>query len=488
MTGRLPTDIRKVVLVAPPMQIERVYGELADFGSVSPPTGLCYIAAYLRAAGFDVSIIDAEALGMGVDEAVRAILKDKPDIVGITCKTLWVKNAHRVAAALKKENPNLLIVAGSNHVTALPERSLREFSSFDIIIIGEGEITFLEMIKALNEGKDPSGVNGLAFSINGRVHITPPRARIRDLDSLPMPAYDLLPELSVHYKPVLAYCDKLPAFSIVASRGCPMRCTFCDRGVFGNSVTKHSPEYTVKLIKELYYKYGIRYLMFDDDNLLQDKRHLIRLLELMKESGLKIPFTCQSRVDTLDEERLKLLKQAGCRHILFGIESGSQRILDAMKKGITVEQIRNAVRITNKAGIKPAGFFILGYPGETEETMQETVNLIRECKLSDVGVFLFSPLPGSEIYNDVNKYGTYIEDWDKGNAFDDIVFVPKSLTGEKLLEYSARCNDACYLNARQMLTAVTRITSWAHAKSVIKFAVKMLLPKKKRHEDKERAA
>ena len=458
--------IERVVLVNPPMRMEKVYGSYSAWGSVSPPTGLCYIAALLRQNGLDVSIWDAEALGVGQEETVRAIQERRPDIVGIACKTLWIESAHRVAQMLKEKMPDVPVVGGGNHVTAMPERTFKEYPSFDILVLGEGEVTFLELIRALNEGKDLHEVAGLALREAGGTVRTAPRERIRDLDSLPFPAFDLLPNLAAHYKPPLTSVEKLPAFSLVGSRGCPCKCTFCDRGVFQNRVTHHGPQYMVSLIKDLHDKHGIRYLMFDDDNLLLNKNYLFQLLDLLEGTGLRIPFSCQSRVDTIDEEKVDRLKRARCRMIQFGIESGSQKMLDAMKKGITVEQIRTAIALTRKARIRAAGFFIVGYPGETRETLEETVSLIRECKFDDVGVFLFTPLPGSEVYGTVSNYGHYEENWSKTNALDQVVFVPHSLSPEVLKEYSDRCYKACYFRAGQLIALLKRCTSKAYVRAL----------------------
>jgi len=472
--GRKKTALKKIVLVNPPMQIEKVYGSFSEWAGISPPTGLCYIAALIRKHGYDVSILDAEALHLGLEATTEAVLQLKPDIVGIACKTLWVVNAHRVAQALKEKMPGLLIVAGGNHVTALPERSLKEFPAFDMLVIGEGEITFLELLNKINAGEDLYNVPGLAFRHNGEAHIAPARERIRNLDELPFPAYDLLPELKTHYWPSLNNVKRFPAFSLVTSRGCPGQCTFCDRKVFGNRVTGHSPEYIVSMIKELYHKYGMRYLLFDDDNLLLNKKRLFRTFELLKKEGLDIPFSCQSRVDTIDEEMLNFLKKSGCKQILYGIESGSQKILDAMKKHITVDRVREAVKLTKKAGIEAQGFFIVGYPGETEETLKDTVKLIKKCRFDDIATFFFTPLPGSEIYQNVDKYGTYIEDWEKMNAMDEIIFVPATITKDKLKEGSIRAYDSCYLNVHQILSVFKRISSITHFEAWVKYFFKEL--------------
>lgn len=253
-----------------------------------------------------------------------------------------------------------------------------------------------------------------------------------------------------------------------------MRCTFCDRSVFGRKVTTHSPQYIIKMIKHLHEKYGIRYIVFDDDDLLINRKHLYELLDLLKASRMGIRFTCATRVDRIDEQVAQRLKDSGCRMVLLGVESGSQKLLDSMQKDIKVEDSRKASSILNKVGIRTEAFIVIGYPGETEETLEETVTLIKECDFSDVGVWLFTPLPGSEIYGKVSEEGTFVEDWEKMNSIDGTVFVPESLTEEKLINCADRCYKACYVRTVKMLTMYKRLYTMAHVKAIIKTLPKLL--------------
>lgn len=467
-------NIKKVLLLNPPIRHEQIYGIYAEWGCNALPVGMAYIAAVLRENDYEVSILDAEALGYSIDETVDAILKEKPDIVGIACKTLWIVSAHKVAARIKELAPEIPVVAGGNHVTAMPERTCREFPSFDTLVIGEGEITFLELIKALNNGSDLGSVNGICYKNGDGICVTPPRQRIQNLDELPMPAWDLLPDLKKYYRPSLLHIDRMPAFTLVTTRGCPMRCTFCDRSVFGRKVTTHSPQHIVNMIQHLHDKYGIKYIVFDDDDLLINRKHLYELLDLLKASKMDIKFTCATRVDRVDEEVAQRLKDGGCQMVLLGVESGSQMLLDSMQKDIKVEDSRKASRILRQAGLRTEAFIVIGYPGETEETLKETVNLIKECDFTDVGVWLFTPLPGSEIYSNIDTEGTFFEDWEKMNSIDGVVFVPESLTEKKLMEYSDLCYRACYLKLGKLLTLYKRFYTTAHAKAICKSSYKML--------------
>lgn len=466
--------IKKIVLLNPPIRHEQIYGMFSEWGCNALPIGMTYMAAVLRDNGYEVSILDAEALGYSIEETVDAILEMKPDIVGVACKTLWIVSAHKVAKLLKEKAPEIPIVAGGNHVTAIPERSLKEFPSFDILVIGEGENTFLELVRALESGSNLEGVNGLCYREGDHIHLTAPRERILDLDKLPLPAWDLLPDIKKYYRPSLLHIDRLPAFTLVTTRGCPMRCTFCDRSVFGRKVTTHSPDHIVMMIRHLYEKYGIKYIVFDDDDLLINRKHLYELLDLLKDSGMGIRFTCATRVDRIDEEVAQRLKDGGCGRVLLGVECGSQKLLDSMQKDIKVEDSRKASRILKKVGLRTEAFIVVGYPGETEDTLKETVSLIKECSFTDVGVWLFTPLPGSEIYCDVGKEGTFHEDWERMNSIDGVVFVPKALTEQQLLDYSDLCYKACYGKLGSLLTMYKRFHTMAHTKAILRSLPKVL--------------
>lgn len=470
----MTTSSHKILLVNPPMKLEQVYGSFSDFGSISPPTGLCYIAAMLRHHGHDVSILDAEALHLDIRGAARRILDHSPAVVGIACKTLWFENARRLASAIKAARPDITVVAGGNHVTALPEQTLRQTPVLDVVVVGEGEITFLELIEALRDGADLRAIPGLCLRHGSSIQLTAQRPRIRDLDSLPRPAFDLLPELATHYRPPLNAVKCLPAFSIVASRGCPAQCTFCDRGVFGNLTRMHSPEYTAAIIEDLHRHHGIRYLLFDDDNLLLDRRRLASIMDLLRQKKIRMPFSCQGRVDTVDAKTLALLKRGGCRQIMYGIESGSPAMLAAMRKGTSLDQIRAAVRLTREHGIEAQGFFILGHPGETEDSLKETVALIRGLSLNDVGVFFFAPLPGSESYRLLTRQGFRFDQWERTNSMDEIVPIPGGLSPQILRHYSNLCYNACYLRAGNLLTLHHKLPTWDHARAVGRSVLKMV--------------
>jgi len=459
--------IKRITLVNPPLSSKKVYGRFSDFGSISAPTGLCYIASYIRKHGYIPFIIDSRAIPLNIDNTIKAILETKPDVIGITCKSMCLENAHKVATAVKKVL-NIPIVVGGNHITALPEKTLQDFPNFDIAIIGEGEVSFLNLLHAF-EQNDISNVCGIGFRSGGKIILNKSSERIKDLDVIPLPAYDLLPELKTHYWPIFNNTDRYPSFSVINSRDCHGKCRFCDRKTFGNIVARHSPEYVVSLIKNLRDHHGIRYLVFDDDNFITNKKYLYNLCDLMKSRNACIPFTCESRVDCIDKPLLNRLSEVGCKQIMFGIESGNQKILDSMNKNITIKQIEKAIRLTKQAGIKTLGYFILGFPGETLESMNDTVQFIKNLKLFDIAVQIFFPMPGSEIFDYVDRYGKFSRDWSKLGSVEDMVFVSHGLTEELLLEYMEKCYDACYKRLYQLFSLHKRVQSIRTLKLMLKF-------------------
>jgi radical SAM superfamily enzyme YgiQ (UPF0313 family) len=454
-------DNGRIVLVNPPIRLEEMYGEFAPWGSVAPPTGLCYIAAVLRKEGYEVSIVDGCAERLSVEGIVNRVVADAPDIIGVTCKSLFMPNVTKLCPLLKEALPKVPIIAGGSHVTALPEETLRNIPSIDVIVLGEGERTFSFLTSALMSGHPLECIEGLCIRRAGAPCVTPPRTRIERLDELPYPAFDLLPDLATHYWPALTSTKRLPAFSLMTSRGCEYRCTFCDRSVFGNHVTYHGAEYILSMIQMLRRLGDTRYIYFEDDNFLLNPE-LDTLLSKLREFRLPIEFSCQSRIDSVDDELLRTLRASGCRQIFYGVESGSKRLLRAMKKGIRVDDVPEVVAKTRGAGIESMALLILGYPGETVESLEETLALLKSCRFDDVGLFYFAPLPGSEVYKEATAQGAFNGRWDQIGGFDRPAYLPHGLSEDILRKYYERFYSACYFRPHQMANPFKRFPTGAH--------------------------
>lgn len=417
----------KVVLVNPPLENKaRLYKELAEVRIIYPPLGLLYLAGALAAAGHEVKIIDLEILDENPRRSARKILSLKPDYVGVTATTIAIGNAAELAGEMRKLNVKLPIILGGVHVTAVPERTLEKFPQFSLGVVGEGEETLIELIGAMEGGKNLEKVPGLALRAGRKIKLTTFRELNHDLDSLTFPAFDLLPNIKAYGGSQFIDFDTRPTFRLVTSRGCPFNCRFCARTVFGNRWRSHSPEYVLEMVKRLYNDFNIRHIYFSDDTFTVDKARVRRICKLLISENLDLTWDCNSRVDTVDLPLLETMKRAGCTYIAYGIESGNEEILRILNKGITLAQVRQTLEWTKKTGIKVRGNFMIANPGETIATMQETINVAKSLPIDTFKMSFFTPFPGTEFYNQIQKYGDYKEDWDKLSKYSP-VFIPKGL-------------------------------------------------------------
>lgn len=437
-----------IFLANAPYFLEERYGKLASVGATLPHLGLLMLGAALRQDGHAVRVLDASAQGLGYAETLTDAVKFKPDIVALTAVTPSIIKTVKLAEGLKQALPHAPIVIGGPHFTAVPEQTLLDYPVFDFGVVGEGEKTLVELVKALAAGRKPSEVPGVAFCENGKATLALSRPPIKDLDSLPFPAWDLLDGFPSQYRPALFKYKILPATHIVSARGCPNKCIFCDTSVFSHRIRYHSPEYVLEMVGHLVKNFGIKEIIFEDDQFLIKHERVAKICEGFLKSGWNISWCCSGRVNSVkDLKLLKLMKRAGCWQINYGIESGSQKILDVAKKGITIDQIETAIRFTHQAGILSKGYFIFGLPYETEETMNKTIRFAKRIALNDISVFTLTPFPGSRMYGMAEQHGTLDNDLEKMNLLE-VVYVPSGLSKEKLLYYQRRFMREFYLRPR----------------------------------------
>lgn len=442
-----------IVFVNPPLSMEERYGSIAKGGRNAPPLGLCSLASVARENGYKVHIIDASVLNYSFNKIVKEIEEISPKYVGITATTLAIDRAGKLAEEIKKSNQEIIILIGGPHVTSLPKKTLSKYPAFDLGIIGEGEKTMAELLKAFQKrNKNLKQIPGLVFRQGRKLIFTARRPYIKNLDALPIPAWDLLPSLPKFYCSSPQSYNRRPSSSLVTSRGCPNQCTFCDRSVFGNYIRGYSAEYVLKMLKILTCQYGIKHILFDDDTFTILKPRLIKICQLIIKEKLDLTWTCLARVDTVDEKILKLMKKAGCWQILFGIESGNQEILDKLKKGIKLKQARKALQMTRRAGIRSKGFFILGTPFETKKTAERTIAFMKKVDLDDFHMTYFTPFPGTEIFNrQVKNKKAYERKWGQMNEWTPI-FVPAGMTSAELQLLSKKAFRSFYLRPKIIKT------------------------------------
>ena len=266
--------MKRIVFVNPPQQVEEIYGKLANERSILPTLGICHLAAVTREKGYETYIVDPIPFGWGIDKTIDEILKYSPDYIGITATTDVIYNAAKIVAKLKEYNKNIITIIGGPHITAVPENTLKLFPQIDIGVIGEGEDTIVDLLSTLNNGSILDNVKGIIFRKNGELLTTQPRPFIKDLDRLSLPAWDLLPRLDKYYRPSIINYKKLPSTSLITSRGCPGKCTFCDTKVFGAKYRGFSGPYVIRMIEYLENHYGIKDLVLYDESQAKDYMEL----------------------------------------------------------------------------------------------------------------------------------------------------------------------------------------------------------------------
>ncbi|MBS7640030.1 MAG: radical SAM protein [Candidatus Bathyarchaeia archaeon] len=431
----------RVTLINPPSQNV----ELLNIGIKAPPLGLAYLASVLEKNGCEVKIIDALALGLSLSQVRGALNMDQPDIIGITASTPMIYDAYNVARVAKEVCPNSTVVLGGPHPTFLPMETLKECPSADIVCIGEGEETMVELTEAIRRKTDLSRVRGIAFrTSDGKIVKTEPRPLIKDLDSLPFPAWHLLP---MDKYTVLG--KKTVICHIMSSRGCPFHCIFCSSSrIFGRKHRARSAKNVVDEIEFLISEYNPSYIEFSDDEFTLNQKRVEEICDELKKRGIDIAWACGSRVDTVSRSLLKKMREAGCSFIYYGIESASQRILNFIKKGITIEQIKRAVMLTKEAGIKMMGAFIVGFPDETKEEIKSTLNFPKKLKVDYVQFTIATPYPGTEFYEMIKREGLLLtEDWSQYTTLKPVIAL-KNISVKELQKLIKKAYISFYMSPR----------------------------------------
>jgi anaerobic magnesium-protoporphyrin IX monomethyl ester cyclase len=421
--------------------------------SCFPSLGLASIAAYARKEGFTVKIIDAPALKLTL-ENFESYLSDNFNgedcrYIGLTATTSAVKNAYAMAEIAKKVFPSAKIVFGGVHATVLPDEVIRQ-KFVDLVVRGEGEVTFYEILKNVNL----RNINGLVFKENGSLIYNPDRCRIFDLDGLPFPAYDLLP--MDKYYPAQGSYKRLPAMSMFSTRGCPGQCTFCNK-TLGNRIVFRSAESLVKEIQMLQSHYNIRQIMFYDDTFTVNKENVRKFCRILIEKKINISWCCFSRVDFIDLEILKLMKQAGCHQIMYGVESADQGILKEINKRIDLNKVAAAVALTKKAKIDLRLAFMIGNPSETRETVLKTLNYAIKLNPDLVSFNITTPYPGTQMFDEASKNNLILTyDWDDYDLSRPIMKL-KNLSQEEIKNLYRYCYRKFYLRPRYILNRLIRL-------------------------------
>ncbi len=476
--------MKKIIFLNPTLSLTDLYNELGESGSELPPLGISILAAITREKGYETKIFDSLALKLNKEQTVKRILDDSPDYLGITSTTMAIFNAAGIASEVKRQNKDIKVIVGGPHITAAPFETMELFDSFDVGVFGEAELTIVNLLSSLDKGKKLGNVKGLVLKKGKKVFMTGKMPYVKNLDDIPMPAWDLLPDLVKYYQPAADSLYRSPATLLITSRGCPGQCIFCEKSVFGNVCRSYSAPYVIKMIKHLISNYGIKDLFIEDDNFLVFRNRLKEMCKIIIDEKIDITWSCMGRVDMVDEEVLKLAKSAGCWQVNYGCESGSQKILDILNKKVTVEQIEKAVRITRNAGIGVKGLFMLGNFGESEETINETLKFVKKVPFTDFHITYFTPFPGTKAWELASQYGNFNPDWKKINMFNADNFVPSGLTEEQLDAYYRRIWRSFYFRPRIMWYYTKKLKNPAIRKKIIKSGMaftKFLMKNDRKH-------
>lgn len=399
----------RILLVVPPYALEEC---------PLPPLSLSYLSGNLLAHGFEVEILDLLMSKVSAGKIRRKLEQYQPQLVGTNGATMTVPAAAKILKICKEFDPRITTVMGGPHVSFAAEDTFHRAPWIDIVVAGEGDVTIVELASALHKGTDVGEVAGLCLKRNGKAIKTAPRLPIDKLDELPFPARHLLPLSRYH-----ALGSACP---VISSRGCPYQCIFCTTPrMFGRKVRFRQPAQVVDEIELIYRQYGFKQINVVDDTFTLNHPHATELCREVIRRNLPIQWSIFSRVDTLTPKLLDLMREAGCVRMLFGVESGNEQVLNTIKKGISLEKIRNGVKQATEAGIGSFASFILGLPGETPERAQETLALAMELAErwgTQYGFHYLSPFPGTELFERAEQMGIRFlsKDWSRYNANEPI--------------------------------------------------------------------
>lgn len=417
------------------------------------PIGLGYIAAVLLQNGYEVKLLEPQLDNISDNELKNFLSEENPDIVGITAVTPTFPEAVRIAKIIK-EGTAAKTALGGVHASCLPEQIILRYPEFDFVVAGEGEYAMLELCNELKKDRPNFyGISGLYFRKNAAPVKNKPRDYITDLDAIPMPARDLV-NLNKYRLPLHIDKGKRSA-SMITSRGCPAKCTFCSSKVtMGNIFRPHSSDYVIREIESLISRYNVRHIQFVDDTFTVSQQRAKEICEEIIRRNIKFDWHCFARIETVSEDLLFLMKEAGCTSILFGIESGDEAVLKTIKKGISLEKAKEVHDTCRKIGIKVLSSFIIGHPTETFPTANKTINFALYLKPTFALFYRLVPYPGSEVYEKYSSENRLKRNlgWDSfAPKGEETVFNHENLSDRELDLLIVKAYRKFYLNLSNLL-------------------------------------
>ncbi|MFC1735930.1 B12-binding domain-containing radical SAM protein [Candidatus Hydrogenedentota bacterium] len=458
--------MRSVLLINPSWRKKRdsIWSKIS---SVSPPIGLASIASFLENRGVRVSVLDMNALKLSPSNLPEIQELTGYDVVGISCTTPLIAESSEIVEILRKIiPPGSTIVLGGVHPTVAPEECIM-IEGVDYVARGEGELTMMDIA----EEKKPEDILGISYVKNGRIVHNKPRPFIKDLDELPLPAYHMLPMQA--YRPALGAFKQLPGIGIITSRGCPGRCTFCYR-MFGNRLRLRSADSIIAEVNLLHRKHNIREISFYDDTFTASRKRVMNICDALSEQRIGISWSCFARVDCVDQEMLYRMKESGCHQVMYGIESASEEILKNINKRTDLKKALDAVKWTKRAGIDVRAAFMLGNPGETEETLEKTYQLAVRMAPELVIFNITTPFPGTEMFEWAKKNDYLLsEDWRDYDLAHPVMNLP-GISSERIRDAYHEMYRRFYRRPGYVVKRLRTLTSWLQIKTALKAFVSIV--------------
>jgi len=447
-----------ILLIAPSQS--KVYGNLQppDY----PPLGLAYLGASLEQEGHFVRVIDIDADRISEEDFINLLSGSDYGLVGITATTPTFNNAINLTR-LVKENSNAKTVLGGIHVTVMPEESI-VFDSVDFIVKGEGELTIVELARCLEKKVELKDIRGIIYKQNGDVVENENRPLIRNLDDIPFPARHLFNKHNYNYPDALSK----PAMPIITSRGCPESCTYCNsKSIFSHKFRVRGTENILSEIEYLIKKFGAKEIHIWDDNFTTQRNRVFQIRDEIKRRNIKIKFAFPNglRADYVDEEVLGALKDMGTYSIAFGVESGNQKVLDRVNKNIKLEEIELAFKLAKKIGLETWGFFMIGLPSETADSIKDTIDFAIKLKPDVAKFHILKPFPGSAVYKEFLERGLLLDnDFDHFGIHTPPVHRLETLSPDDLLKWHKRAYRSFYLRPSVIIRQLLRLKSFNRIK------------------------
>jgi len=454
----------RVILINPGNDLRRMFGRYAAAMQPVAPAGIAYIAASLRQANHQVSIIDQYKTPETTEALAARVAAERPDVVGLSVLTPVAQVAERLVLHIRQHSPKTRIVWGNIHARVFAEDILRA-NLADAIVHQEGEETLVDYVARLEAGVDPTDVLGLSYRDgDGQPQHNPARPLIQDLDALPLPAYDLIDVKRYVAPPMLGWME--PILPVQASRGCPFTCHYCTQENLPRGFRARSMEAVVDEMAFHHRKFGMRYMGFLDANFPYNRSSALEFAELYRKRGLhkKMKWITETRVDLIDDETMGVLARAGMKLIMFGFESGTQYMLDSYDKRVTLEKAFRAMEAAKKHKVAVLGLFMLGMPGETVASAEATIQMAIDLDPDFAKFNLAVPYPGSEFFEEWRQKHPGPMDFDKFSSWLDkasaggLLFVPEGMSGQTLVGLRDRGMRAFYLRPRFILRHFKRGT------------------------------